>query len=54
MHKLEIDRSFVDGLPDDESDTAIVSAIINLGRALHLEMATEGVETQHLRIPGQA
>lgn len=46
IHKLKIDRSFVDGLPDDDSDTAIVTAIINLGRALHLEIVAEGVETE--------
>jgi EAL domain-containing protein (putative c-di-GMP-specific phosphodiesterase class I) len=46
INTLKIDRSFIDGLPDDESDTAIVSAIINLGRALHLDIVAEGVETE--------
>jgi diguanylate cyclase (GGDEF)-like protein/PAS domain S-box-containing protein len=45
IHKLKIDRSFIIGLPDNESDHAIVSAIINLGHALKLKIIAEGVET---------
>ena len=45
LHKLKIDQSFVRGLPDDEGDRAIVSAIISMGRALHIEVVAEGVET---------
>lgn len=45
IHKLKIDQSFVRGLPDDEGDRAIVSAIISMGRALHIEVVAEGVET---------
>jgi EAL domain-containing protein (putative c-di-GMP-specific phosphodiesterase class I) len=46
VQKLKIDRSFVNGLPDDESDLAIASAIVNLGLALHLRVIAEGVETE--------
>lgn len=46
VQKLKIDRSFVNGLPDDESDLAIASAIVNLGLALHLTVIAEGVETE--------
>lgn len=46
IHKLKIDQSFVRGLPDDEGDRAIVSAIISMGRALHIEVVAEGVETE--------
>ena len=45
IHKLKIDRSFISGLPNDESDRAIVSAIIQMGRALKLTVIAEGVET---------
>ncbi|PJI98230.1 diguanylate cyclase /diguanylate cyclase/phosphodiesterase [Acidovorax sp. 69] len=46
IHKLKIDQSFVRGLPDDDGDRAIVSAIISMGRALHIEVVAEGVETE--------
>lgn len=45
IHKLKIDQSFVRGLPEDDGDRAIVSAIISMGRALHIEVVAEGVET---------
>jgi diguanylate cyclase (GGDEF)-like protein/PAS domain S-box-containing protein len=43
--RLKIDRSFVSGLPGDESDAGIVNAIIHMGRALRLQIVAEGVET---------
>jgi diguanylate cyclase (GGDEF)-like protein len=47
--RLKIDRSFVGGLPGEESDVAIVQAIIHMGRALHLQIVAEGVESQAQR-----
>lgn len=44
--RLKIDRSFVKGLPSDESDAGIVRAIANMARALRLELIAEGVETE--------
>jgi diguanylate cyclase (GGDEF)-like protein/PAS domain S-box-containing protein len=49
IHTLKIDRSFVMGLASNESDYAIVSAIINMGHALKLKIVAEGVETSAQR-----
>ena len=42
---LKIDRSFVDGLPSDAEDAAIVTTIIRLAESLNMEVTAEGVET---------
>ena len=47
--RLKIDRSFVSGLPAEESDVAIVQAIIHMGHALRLQIVAEGVETDAQR-----
>ncbi len=46
VHTLKIDKSFIDGLPDDAEDAAIARAIIALGRSMHLTVVAEGVETK--------
>jgi EAL domain-containing protein (putative c-di-GMP-specific phosphodiesterase class I) len=45
IHRLKIDRDFIRRLPDDTSDAAITHTIVNLGRALGLQVIAEGVET---------
>jgi len=42
---LKIDQSFVRGLPADEADANIVSAIVAMGRSLQVRVTAEGIET---------
>ena len=43
---LKIDRSFVQGISPDSSDTALVAATLALGRALSMDVVAEGIETE--------
>jgi diguanylate cyclase (GGDEF)-like protein/PAS domain S-box-containing protein len=43
--RLKIDKSFIDGLPTNENDKAVASAVISLGQKLNLRVIAEGVET---------
>ena len=43
---LKIDKSFIDGLPDDADDLAISSAIVALARALGLAVSAEGIASE--------
>ena len=47
--KLKIDRSFVMGLPGDDSDSAIVIAIAQMATALGMKVIAEGVESEAQR-----
>jgi diguanylate cyclase (GGDEF)-like protein/PAS domain S-box-containing protein len=46
---LKIDRSFVQDLPNDGDDAAIIAAIIGLARGLGLNLVAEGVERDDQR-----
>lgn len=43
---LKIDQSFVRDMLIDQSDAAIIEAIVRMGQALGLELVAEGVESQ--------
>ena len=45
IHKLKIDKSFVDDLAEGGPNAAILDAIVHLSRCLELKVVAEGVET---------
>jgi len=45
VDELKIDKSFVQGMDEDENDAVIVRLTIDLGRNLGLRVVAEGVET---------
>jgi diguanylate cyclase (GGDEF)-like protein len=45
VDELKIDKSFVQGMEEDEDDAVIVRSTIDLGRNLGLRVVAEGVET---------
>lgn len=49
ISKLKIDKSFVNGLPDDTDDVAIVRSIVAMAHQLRMTVSAEGVETDDQR-----
>jgi EAL domain-containing protein (putative c-di-GMP-specific phosphodiesterase class I) len=45
VSELKLDRSFVADLEHDEAARALSSAILGIGKSLHLTVVAEGVET---------
>jgi EAL domain-containing protein (putative c-di-GMP-specific phosphodiesterase class I) len=46
IHRLKIDRSFIDYVPMSQHDATITRAIVSLAHNLNLNVIAEGVETQ--------
>lgn len=42
---LKIDKSFIDHIPNNKQDTAMIKSIISLAKNLELQVVAEGVET---------
>lgn len=49
LNVLKLDRSFVQHLPESETDAAVASAVVTLARRLGLTVVAEGVETEAQR-----
>ncbi|MCW4149810.1 EAL domain-containing protein [Halomonas sp. 18H] len=45
LDKLKLDRTFVESLPEDRSNIAIVNAVLAMAEGLSLKVVAEGVET---------
>jgi len=45
LNILKIDKSFIDDIPEQESDREITATIIAIAHTLHLKVLAEGVET---------
>jgi diguanylate cyclase (GGDEF)-like protein/PAS domain S-box-containing protein len=43
---LKIDQSFIRDMTTDTEDASIVSAVINMGRSLHMRVVAEGIQTR--------
>jgi diguanylate cyclase (GGDEF)-like protein/PAS domain S-box-containing protein len=46
INTLKVDQSFVRELTTDADDASVVSAVINMGKSLHMRVVAEGVETR--------
>jgi EAL domain-containing protein (putative c-di-GMP-specific phosphodiesterase class I) len=43
---LKVDQSFIRDLTTDDADASVVTAVINMGKGLHMNVIAEGVETR--------
>lgn len=46
LHDLKLDRSMIEGIGKDARDLAVLRGIVAMAKALELQVAAEGIETQ--------
>ncbi len=46
IHRLKVDRSFIDGMARDARDRAIVAGVLSIAHSLGVRVVAEGVETE--------
>jgi len=46
VQTLKIDQDFIAQLSDSEANSRVIEAIVGLGKAMHLDVVAEGVETE--------
>ncbi|MFP3711722.1 EAL domain-containing protein, partial [Paraburkholderia sp. SIMBA_009] len=49
VDELKLDRSFVQGLENDDAARALTSAVIRIGESLSLPVVAEGIENEEQR-----
>ncbi len=45
INRLKIDKSFIEDIPEDEEDIAIINSIVALAESLNINLIAEGIET---------
>ncbi|MCW8822213.1 MAG: EAL domain-containing protein [Sulfurovum sp.] len=45
INRLKIDKSFIQDIPEDEEDIAIINSIVALAKSLNINLIAEGIET---------
>ena len=46
IDKLKIDKSFIDGIPENKNDIALTKIVIEIGKILNYKLIAEGVENK--------
>lgn len=46
VDKIKIDKTFIDGVPHNKQDTALVASVIDIAENLNLKIVVEGVEKE--------
>ena len=49
VHVVKIDKSFVDGLPDNPRDAAVVDGVLSIAQGMGFQVVAEGIEREEQR-----